>query len=330
MKRYKYDNIKSITDFVDWIIHEIPNINYNNKEYISLLYNIFIRSNSCKLKNIRLEISKYITSLRHGKGASIISIEYWKSLGWNNIEEIKNKISILQKKRSPICIEYYGGDTNSKSKISELQSHRSKKIYEKYSKKELSEKSVFGKQCWINRGYSEEDAIKEYRKRNGSCRECYSSDEEYKEAMIRNSNRVKEHIHKFPEKYFREHSYVSNEEIDFFNNISKFIHDIKHIGFVINVKNSDVIKNQNAIISDGYIKCEDGVILIEYDGSYWHDEKKDEERDNEIFKIRPDIIGVIRVGDRKYHSNKIEDIIDLLVYAIENIKSKKSNRELIY
>lgn len=117
-----------------------------------------------------------------------------------------------------------------------MQSRRSKKIYEKYTKEQLGRMCHFGKQYWIDNGYSEEDAIKEYRKLNGSCRECYSSDEEYKEAMIRNSNRVKEYIHKFPEKYFREHSYISNEEIDFFNNISKYIHDIKTYRFCYKCK----------------------------------------------------------------------------------------------
>lgn len=330
MKRYKYCDIGNINDFSEWISCKIPNVNLLNMDYICVLYDIFVSCETRNIKDAKLRISKYISSLRNYAGASIVSEIYWKSLGWTDIDEIRSKISEIQKRRSPLCKEHYDNSDNSSEKISEIQSFRAKKIYEKYTKEEWASKSRFGKKYWLDNGYSETDAIYECRKRNGSCRECYNSDEEYNNAMIRNSNRVKQHIHNFPEKYFREHSYVSNEEIDFFNKISKHIYGINHTGFVINVRNSRVIKRQNAIVSDGYIKCDEGIILIEYDGSYWHDVKYDEERDLEIFRLRKDIIGVIRVSDIRFHNEKIEDIIKLLEYAIENIKSKKSNRELIY
>ena len=70
--------------------------------------------------------------------------------------------------------------------------------------------------------------------------------------------------------------------------------------------------------------------MFEYDGNFWHDIEYDEIRDDIILSKRKDIIGIIRIGDIYFKGNNIEKIIKDIEYAIEDIKSKKCKRKLLY
>jgi len=88
--------------------------------------------------------------------------------------------------------------------------------------------------------------------------------------------------------------------------------------------------NKKYVISDGYLKIGEEIIIFEYDDAYWHDIKYDEIRDETIFLVRNDIIGVIRIGENYFKNNNIDKIIKDIKYAIKDIKSKKYKRKLLY
>jgi hypothetical protein len=274
---------------------------------------------------------------RGGKQSSVISIEYWKSLGWENMTDIKQKISYEQKVRSPLSIDYYVKKGYSKQdaikQICEIQSKRAKICIDKYTYEDRLNRCKWSFQYWINQGYSEEDAKMEVYKLNGMCKECYEDEDEYKKQIELHSKRQRQLYNQNPEKYWKNHlGYESREEISFFNELSKYNYDIKHLHLGINVQNTildDMYKKQY-ILTDGYLKIEDELIIIEYDGLYYHDEVYDNLRDDVIFSIRPDIIGIIRVSDSFYKSNKIEQIRKEIDYAIKDIKSKKYKRKWLY
>lgn len=61
------------------------------------------------------------------------------------------------------------------------------------------------------------------------------------------------------------------------------------------------------LICDEYLKIDEPFIILEYDGTYWHDEKYDELRNNNLSIIKKEI-----------------------EYAINDIKSKKCKKKCIY
>lgn len=84
------------------------------------------------------------------------------------------------------------------------------------------------------------------------------------------------------------------------------------------------------IICDGYLKIDEKIIILEYDGTYWHDEKYDELRDEVIFELRPDIIGIIPINDNFVKNNNLSIIKKEIEYAIKDITSKKCKKKCIY
>jgi len=227
-----------------------------------------------------------ISSLFIFKNTSIFSISHWIELGYNENESI----NIVKK----------------------IQSDNSKKRLSKYTKRELSEQSVWSKKFW-----EKTDTPHKYKQYNKMCPEFYDSIEDYTKMLELHSKTISNNIKAGKYDNFLSPSTISKKEIDFFNYISTYI-DCKHIQFKINCR-----KNGGTLyFADGYIKKSNGIILLEFDGIYWHNIEYDKNRDSLILETRQDIIGIIRISD-KYYSKYKNNIINNLEYAIKQIESKK-------
>lgn len=299
-------------DFLLKILKELPNEEYS----ITKLDRI--------LKGIPLKIS-------NKKRFSNLSLESWKSVGWENEEEIKNKISKLQKLNSKRCVEYWMDKgyslEESKNQVSNYQRGNSEKAWEDEYK--MKKNNPIFKEYWINKGYSLEESKKIV---NPSNREYYKykSDEDYDEYRKRNSERVKKLWEKgvYDEKHLLYRTrYTSKEEKNFFEYlIDKLQIKVTYEPFGINVRKTEI--KGYYVVYDGYLKTDKGVILIEYDGEYWHDKRYDDFKDSEILKLRKDVIGVIRITDRYFKDNR-ENLIKIkndIKNGINKIKSKKSRK----
>lgn len=335
MKFITKDYQHSPTDFLlfmDIITLHFPNVNKNNTFFIKTLYNE-IRDKKIKGQVHFMKIYRdYFRLIRENKPMSDSSILYWTSLGWSEAEAIK-KISIIQTKKSHLNKSYWVSkgftDEEAIKKIKNIQSKNSKKRYEKYSKKEIIDQSVWSKSHWLNKGLTEEQANYEVSKRNYSKREFWNSDKEYEEIRKLIGKKTSNFIKENPERFFGYVGSVSKEETNFFKCIIENCdRNILHIGFVVNVQAS-VDLNQAAVKYDGYLKCENGVILIEYDGLYWHNQSYDEIKDDIVLTLRKDILGIIRISDLFYKKN-YEKTLKLINDGINKIKSKECNRIKIY
>jgi hypothetical protein len=319
-----------LSKFRDLVILHFPNFNLNNNQYLNELHSYIDRRISGKISFLRL-CSSFFKINRNGKGVSKISKDYWVSMGWSDIDA-KNKVSELQKPRSVLTLDYWLNKGLSKSdavnKIKEYQSNNSKKKYEKYTKSELSDQSVWSKQYWLNKGLNETEAEYEVAKRNYGKREFWNTDEEYEEIKKIIGKKTSTFIKNNPEKYKSFFGTTSKEEIEFFTNLIKEIPEVLHKDFIINVKESNQL-NQGIVKYDGYLKTSNGIILIEYDGLYWHNQSYDEIKDQISLEIRNDILGIIRISSDHYKNNHIKTI-KLINHGIEKIKSYESNRIKIY
>lgn len=174
--------------------------------------------------------------------------------------------------------------------------------------------SHFQKSYWLDRGYSEKDYYKIIRKLNPQLEEFYDNREEFLNFKERFSDIMRDVWYReLPNKKF--FNLQSKEEIYFFKNIKEHINYINHTPFYVNLVEED---SKYTFIFDGYIKIDDKIILIEYDGLYWHDLEKDLFRDQLTIKRRDDIIGIIRFSDNYVKSNNFDTISS-------NIKEYLSN-----
>lgn len=325
--------ISNKDEFKVFVQNTFKDFNFNNISHFDEFYEFYKRNNTFpnnKAKSIGV-CKKFFMQFRKSPACSQITVDYWKSMGYFDENEIKNKISCLQKQRSNISVDYWinNGYTidDAKEKIKSIQQKNLTKKYSKYTKEELKNQSVWSKDYWINKGYSNEQAEYEVHKRNYGCREFWSSDEEYNNIKKIIADKTSYIIKHNPELYkdFLNPSSISKEEIEFFNNFDDNIH---HKQFIINVlKNSRI---ENTIIKyDGYTKTENGIILIEYDGLYWHNQSYDDIKDEVAFEERKDILGVIRVSDEFYKKNK-NSIKIIVQNGIEEIKSGKCRKIKFY
>jgi hypothetical protein len=332
-----YDTITDIDKFKEWLLSSFSKVNINNDKMVEELYDIFKCSQTKDMRGIYDKISAYFKNKRGGRRGSIISIDYWKSLGWEDTSEIKVIISKIQQERSPRNISYYTkrgySEAEARDKVAKLQGEYSMRGYANRTKDEIRRRSVWSVQHWLDKGYSEEEAVAEMRKRNGACRECYSSDAEYGKKMDLLSQKAKERYNRNPEKFWRERpNFSSKEESDFFNKLSACIYGVKYLHCGVNVQNT-ILESEYGkqyVLSDGCISLDDGLVLLEYDGDYWHDAEYDLIRDNAIFEVRKDIVGIIRINDKFVRNNSFDVIKKEFEYAIEDIKGKKCKRKLIY
>lgn len=116
-----------------------------NKDQSFLTYKI-ICSDNC--------LSKHKKLLNYGTN---LKIDFWLKQGLSK-KEAKEKISNLQKQKSPLSIEYWVkkgfSDEEAKERISKIQKERNlKKSHDRSN-------NIFCKEYWIKKGYDENIAIK--------------------------------------------------------------------------------------------------------------------------------------------------------------------------
>ena len=320
----------SYNEFKSLLEKHYNDINFENIEFVNELFNYVYSKKIRGIVDFKALCGSFFKEKRNNKPVSKLTIEYWNSRGYDK-EYAVNKISELQASRSQLSESYWINIGFSKEEainlISKEQSRRSNLRYEKYTKEEISRQSVWSKEYWIDKGLSNEDAIIESHKRNYGCMEFWSSNEEYEAIKKIIAKKQAEFIKNNPEVYRSFFGSISKEETVFFNELIFNINNIKHIEFIVNIQQSDIL-DQGIIKYDGYYKDNDFLILIEYDGLYWHKQEYDEIKDNICLSIRNDISGIIRVSDHSYKNNN--KTIKLIENAIKQIKNKECNRVKIY
>jgi hypothetical protein len=319
-----------LIEFKNLLIKHYPDLNVDNAQYILELYSFVYTDKIKGMVDFNSKCQLFFKQFRNGKSHSFLSKEYWISMG-HSIEYASNKVSESQKINSPLNKEHWlkkgFSENDAIIKIKEIQSNRSNLRYEKYTKEEISRQSTWSIDYWINKGFSKEDAIKKVHEKNYSCREFWNSDDEYNEIKKIISKKTSDFIKNNPEIYKSFFGSISKEEISFFKDISTHINNIKHIEFIVNIKKSKELE-QGIIKYDGYFKDDDSLILIEYDGLYWHKQDYDEIKDKICLETRNDVNGIIRISCDAYKNNN--KIINLIQDAIRKIKNKECNRVKIY
>ena len=270
-------------------------INFANNEFINELFE-YVYSKKIKGKvDFTSECNAFFKTKRNNKPVSKYTIEYWNSRGHDDVHAAV-KISELQSSISPLKESYWINKGFSREEALELiskeQGRRSDLRYEKYDNEQISRQSVWSKQDWLDKGFSEEDSIIESHKRNYACREFWNSDEEYNNIKKIIAKKQKEFIKNNPELYKSFFGSVSKDEVLFFDELKNAITNINHSEFIINVQKSNDL-SQGIIKYDGYYKNNDSLILIEYDGLYWHKQEYDEIKDIVCLGIIYDISGII-------------------------------------
>lgn len=327
LKEYINPNINKFKEILN---KEYNDINFDNEKFIDELFNYVYSENIKGIVSFRKKCQEFFKIKRNGKPVSKLTIEYWKSRGFDT-EYANKQISEIQLTRSKISKAYWlnKGFSNDEAieQIKNEQSKRSRKRYEKYTKEEISRQSVWSINHWIDMGLSLDEAVNKVHSLNYSCREFWSSDKEYETIKKIIGKKTSDFIKNNPELYKSFFGSISKEEITFFEDITKQIKDIKHTEFIVNIKKSNDLE-QGIIKYDGYYKDGSLLILIEYDGLYWHNQAYDKIKDSICLSLRKDVSGIIRVSSEQYKTNK--KIIKIIKDAIKQIKSKECNRVKIY
>ena len=356
LKKYKKDCHISIDEFNKKVSELIVNINLDNKERIEELKNNIYKEELCLgvvefNKRLNDEIKKF------GKAGTSLKVEYWLFRGWNE-KEAKNKISETQSNRSLRHVNYYIDKGYSEEEANRLVSN----VQSKYSKmgkhckdfwvsKGFSEEesieiahnysqkcSVWNKQFWLNKGFSEEEAEQKILQYNPSSPIFLNYDnnyEKYKNKIKRWSDFAKV---RWEKKEYRDKiinkikdgtiKLSSKMEIELFNNLKTWYSNIKHEPYVVIIPdNFENAINLFFYTIDGYYVDEEGVILIECDSSIFHNDKKDEIRDNNILSIDKNVLGIIRIKDSFLKKIKLKK--NLLDNAIQEIKNSEKNRIIL-
>jgi hypothetical protein len=326
-----FENFEHFVSFIKER-EDCKNINYDNIEYLQEYYN-FMKDGCYTVVKMFNKLRDFV-KLKRTKRGSPVSKEFWVSYGWNfTDEELEIKLKTMQRERSIWSDKYWKNqgmcdDIEIKNIISDYQKENSRKMLSKYTKDELSKRCHFGRKYWLDRGLSEEEVEIEIRKVNPSCVEFYENIESYHKRLNDISNELKiRWVDGVYDNAFDNGKNQSMEEINFFEYISD-IEYIKHIPFFMCIKNL----NNTRYVYDGYYKEIEGeIILIEYDGLFhtYHIKEEDDIRDENVFKNRKDIIGIIRVSNIYY--KKIKEKIKKEIYeSIEKIKNKKYQTIRLY
>ena len=325
-------SFKNLDEFIIGIKNreDCKNINFDNIAYLKDYYD-YVGSDYYTSVRLTEKLRNYILSKRTKRGSEL-SKEFWYSYGWEFTDsELTEKLKSIQKERSIWCGEFYetrGVDKETSiEKISDYQKKNSDKRVKKYTSEELGEFSPLSKYYWYKKGYNEEDANIELRKRCPSNREFYSNDDDYEKRLKDISISMKKSWSNGSyDKSFDNGKNQSMEEIEFFDFISSVSDKITHIPFFMCIKNND----NKRYVYDGYYKSNDSkIILFEYDGLYYHDEDNDNIRDTNVFENRTDILGIIRISDKYYKKNKIK-IRTEIYEAIRKIENKECKKIKLY
>jgi hypothetical protein len=322
--------------------NKLFNLNINNDDNLTniskKMSDLLINEHSFGINQI-LSTFRSIAKNFSNKTRSDVCIEYYRFRGYDD-DYAYIQISERQRRKSKLSIEYWlnkGYDEiSAKEQVSILQSKLSKKRTHKILSDENYAKSIsaWSINYWIKKGLSKEDAAEKIKEYNPSCRNFYDTSIAYENAKKSISKRVKKlwenGVYDDKVKMINTR-YTSKQEKLFFNLLinEKEIDNFIYEPFGINVRsNSDDFY----YVYDAYIKTNDGIILVEYDGTYWHDIDKDFKRDDVVLNIRKDIIGVIRINDFYFYkyNQTLKIIINSIQDGIEKIKNKETNRVILY
>ena len=207
--------------------------------------------------------------------------------------------------------------------------------------------SVWAVQYWINKGMSEDEAYQEMLKYNwGSplCK-CHKGDINlYNNAIERgNFHRIltgKINAFNDSETYTEKFKKTaanrkSKTEERCFNMIKENVDSsINNEPYIVIFPPSFISSCDNAkyYACDGYIEYNGKIIIVEYDSGLFHDKENDEKRDNDIFYLDDNVLGILRITEKFFLSiksfnkdKKYEEIKN----AIEDIKSVRRDRIIL-
>lgn len=293
---------------------------------------------------------------------SITSIRFWTSRGFSE-EYAKKEITKLQRPRSKRCVEYYTSKGYSLEEAKKLVTKNQSKccrfskslkdywirlgysedVAIKISKDIATKRSVWAAAHWINLGYTEDDAKNKCLEYNPSSPQFkkYHKDlklyaESLNRASIRAQNRWKrcsylgKKILAVKEGRVSGRS-ISKEECLLFDFLIKNINEnIIHKAYVVAIpEDSSTSLNTYFYACDGYLKTHEGnVIIIEYDGALYHQNKVDEIRDNDILMIDDNVLGILRISDKffKDKTKTDDEKLTKISNAIQTIKNTPESR----
>lgn len=358
IKKYKKDCHVTVNEFDDKVQYLIENINLNNKERINELKHLLFSDELC-LGTV--EFNKRLTNAinEYGKAGTLLKTEYWTFRGWA-LEEAKEKISKLQKTYSPRCKEYYINKGFSEEEAITMQSKK-QSIYSnngKHSKKFWMNKgfseeealeiakdytqtycSIWHKKFWMNKGFSEEEALEKMLMYNPSSPKFFKYDNDYEKYKIK-----LERWSRIAKKRWQTDEYrdkvierikdgsikvTSKTEINVFNTIKEWNNKIKHEPYIIVIPDDfENAINISFYTVDGYYIDDEGVILIEYDSTIYHNEELDFIRDSNILSIDTNVLGIIRIQQSFIKNLSFKK--DIFENAIQTIKNSKENRIILH
>jgi len=320
-------------------------IEHNSKFFNINLENLeIVKSISTKLSDMLLTITPFgVNQIRKAfteinrqiniKSSSDLHVSYYMVRGYS-LEYANLAISNIQKKRSKRCPEYWiaKGYTYNDAieKVSDIQRISACKLSDKIKSDEDFKRkfSIWSIDHWTAKGYTEDEAKEKIKHYNPSCKEFYETTEAWNIGRQTISKRVKklwqDGVYDDKVKMIQTR-YTSKQEKVFFELLLTYIPGVIYEPFGVNIRN---YSEDFYYVFDAYYKSDSGIILLEYDGSYWHDIEKDLKRDRLVLDIRSDIIGVIRTNDYFFYKNKIN--IKTYTDAIRKIESKESDRILLY
>ena len=195
--------------------------------------------------------------------------------------------------------------------------------------------SIWNKNFWLSRGYTEKEAEEKMLIYNPSSPKFFKYNNEYEKYKIKIDRWCK-----LAKKRWRTDDYknkiiarikdgsikVSSKiENNVFNILKEWNKKIKHEPYIIIIP--DNFENAiNAIFYtvDGYYKDNDGVILIEYDSTIYHNKDLDLIRDSNILSIDYNVLGIIRI-QQSFIKNLTfkKDIFENAIYTIKNSKENR-------
>lgn len=358
LKKYKKACHYTKNEFEKNISNFIENINFENTNRLNELINIIYGNDLC-LGTV--EINKRINNeiLKFGKAGTTLKKEYWIFRGWTESAAI-NKISNIQKGYSPMCKEYYMNKGYSEEDAIIMQAKKQSKYsncgkHSKYfwmnkgfSEEEASEIakdytqtycSIWNKKFWMNKGYSEEEASEKILMYNPSSPKFFKYNNDYEKYKVKLERWSRIAKKRWQTSEYRDKvierikdgsiKVTSKTEINVFNTIKEWNNKIKHEPYIIVIPDDfENAINVSFYTVDGYYIDDEGVILIEYDSTIYHNDDLDFIRDSDILSIDSNVLGIIRIQQSFIKNLSFKK--DIFENAIQTIKNSKENRIILH
>lgn len=339
------DNKEYVDEYIDYISSidnfsiamTLNSLYQNTKVYLNKLYKKYKpeydnKKSRCTMLSVEFYYARGFSKeyadkmiLKEQRERSSRCQEHYIKKGYSE-KEAKEMVSDIQKKytkSSPSHIDFWLN--------SELDEEEAKRKHLEWTQK----RTVWGMKYWLERGYSEEDARIEILKRNSfspTCM-CYQGDyRKYRDAINkimenRSLNKKKQMTNpdnKYMIKEMSEHR-ISKSQIKCFDMVKEADNNTHTEPYIVQFPETFIssVGNVYYYACDGYIECEYGVIIVEYDSKYYHNQEEDELRDQDIFYLDDNVIGILRITEN-FLKTSYEGIrqqrIDVIKYAIELLK----------